>query len=252
MIKKIILKHKPLFTCLILFPIIFLIYGKFSKPVFESSGAVTIFRSKVENPHFINEELRNRWIWIRDGLSVKANILNHNFLKSLVENNEVLKTRLKDFIDGNKTKGDIEDLNILFLENLKKGINIDYTGGDENSYLFKVKDSDKALPKFIINELIKRVKYLFVDQVSETYATSLDNLEKNGPKGEDVESIKRLLKVSMVLEESQKNLKFQITLPPYAPIDPIWPSHKILLLIGLLLGAIVGIFLEYLIKYINE
>lgn len=234
--KKIITQHFILFSTFILVFLIGLIYVFNLKKQYTSTSQVVIFRQKVENPDISSDELSNRWIWIRDGLNQKSALITEELLTSISSRNYKLP-------DKNKDRN----------ETLKKFINIQFTGADENNFIIEVTSPDPYLSFDLNQALFKRLKHLAVDSYEINFNKIIDKLnsKKNELKNKAEESqfyeekIKKM-NFNHIIEQEQRKHSFEITKLPKINLTPN-KSIKVFLLISIcLIGIIFGFFLEFI------
>lgn len=224
----------------ILTGIIFLLIGVFytitATKIYQVDSQVLLLRNKFDSIELGTEESRNRWIWIRDGLN----------LKSLI----VTDIDLNKFLAENKIENEFN------INALKKMIEIQYTGADNNNYIITVKGSDKNFIYKLSNHLFDRIKYLSTEKSQEEFSFILENLKKdsvqvpnNSIEQSNYQAQIRKIILAQSLDRSQRQNAFQIIQAPTLKEDPIWPRSKIIILTMGILGLLTGIFLDMGINY---
>lgn len=180
----------------------------------------------------VQEESRNRWIWLRDGLSLQQNILDESLAKEIQAQLASEKEQVFD------------------LEALRKKVEISYTGADE--FLFKIKVSDinkEAALK--MNELVfQRLKELYLNQPQQVFESSLAAYTQEYPlslRDKSFEVTVAQLKALHAWEQAQRETSFQVLLNPMISQNPIWPKKSALIVVGVLLGLFLGLILDMLL-----
>lgn len=201
-------------------------------PVYQSVSEVLILRTKIETPFKVQEESRNRWIWLRDGLSLQQNILDESLAKEIQAQLDREKEQLFD------------------LEALRKKVEVSYTGADEFLFKIKVSDTDKEAA-LKINELVfQRLKELYLDQPQQVFESSLAAYTKEYPlslRDKSFEATVAQLKALHAWEQAQREASFQVLLNPMISQNPIWPKKSALMVVGVLLGLFLGLCLDMLL-----
>lgn len=228
-------------TALILI-LVGIIYSFTVERVYQADAQALLMRPKIDSQELGTEESKNRWIWIRDGLSLKGLIVSEIDLKIFIETNP----QYKNFQNENFT-------------NLKKMIEIQYTGADDNNYIITVKGTNKDFVINLTKHLFERLKVLATDKTQEDYASIIEKLKRdssqypnNSIELGNYQSQIRKIALAQTIDQAQKQAAFQIIQLPTLKADPIWPRPKLIILVLSILGFITGIIIEMGISYYNS
>ena len=247
------------------------LYGFEASPVYEISGSIGIMRPTLPPVSNFMPETQNRWVWIRDGLSMKDMLLQDSLLSDLIQTSNVLKQRLEVF-SSIYPKMDREDILSNYINELKKAIKIQYTGGDANIFIFTVTDRDPELAKGIVTLLMAHLKNLYEETMFARNDISLNELYlktnelKNEIAYKHAESGNALLEgklraayeagaklyVENILQNVQSKTLFKVIDKPYIPTHPIWPRWDLLIFFAGLCGLLLGVVFYYIATRLNE
>lgn len=117
--KKTIKQNKPIIFSILLMLLMGMLYCLAATPIYQVSGSATIVRSSLPPLVNLTPETRNRWVWVRDGLSMKEVLKQDKSFFDFVKNSEELKKRFKAY-SSNHPFHSSEDLLISFIRTLKK------------------------------------------------------------------------------------------------------------------------------------
>lgn len=201
-----------------------------TRPVYQSVSEILILRSKQETPYKVLEESRNRWIWLRDGLSLQQNILDENFAKKVFADPKLKESEL-----GHLLK-------------LREKVKIEYTGADEFLFRIKVADSSKELALTLNQHAFERIEQLFLEEPVQVFEKSLEAFKAAYQASQRDEEYQRKLTELTALhawEQVQRESAFQIILRPMLLEQPIWPKKGAMLVIGFVFGLLIGLILDY-------
>lgn len=224
-------KFKFSFAGIIFALLVSFVYIGNTTAIFESKSEVLILRTKLETPFKVQEESRNRWIWLRDGLSLQQNILD-----------ESLALKIQDQVEPQK--GQAFDLAAL-----RKKVEVSYTGADEFLFKIKVADANKEAALKINQLVFDRLKELYLDQPQQIFEDSLAAYTEEYPQNmrdKSFEATIAQLKALHAWEQSQRQASFQVLLNPMISQEPIWPKKSALMVVGFLLGLLLGLSLDML------
>jgi len=144
----------------ILFQIAGGIYYLNGTKVFQVSASCLLFRqTEQESDKYPRPISKNRWIWIRDGLTIKEAILSDKFLLENIISLKEYHRRFNSKKHNNSTIP-LEDRKLNYIKQIKNSIDIVYSGGDSNRYSIRVKDSDPAVAKKTTKLILDRIKEL--------------------------------------------------------------------------------------------
>jgi len=230
-----------------------------AKPVYETVASVVIYRNRVENPNSVSEEAKNRWVWVRDGLTITEGLLPDDYLEEVVSKLPELQKRYDRYKTRLLTRHTLEtpdDEMPVFLQRIRQQIKIDYTGGDSNTFVFTVKDRSQPVARYLAESIIARLKAVWIDELRNAYTEALaliaTDAAKAGPESSSMVSRSYLrntyngLLVQSRLNQATAEKNFQIVRRPSYPVAPIWPKPMLILLVGTVSGLVLGLFLSYL------
>lgn len=223
------IKYKFTVSGILLGLLIALGYIKVTPHVFESLSEVLILRANMETPFKVQEESRNRWIWLRDGLALQKNVMDEKLLQAVLEEIE-------------QEPG--EKLN---LKGLRKKASIEFTGADEFLFKINVRDTSKENALKINQLIFHRLKDLYLVRPVEVFNSSLTAFSEHYPKqGRDntVASNINQLKALHGWEQAQREASFQVILSPQVSPEIIWPKKTAVAILGVLLGLFIGVSVD--------
>ena len=238
-------------------------YSLLTKPVYEAVTSVVLYRDRIENPNSVSEEGKNRWDWVRDGLTLTEGLLSDDALMAMVRVQPLLETRYEAFKAKLVKRHHLEsapenqDMALpMFLQKLRNHIRIEYTGGDSNTFTFHVKDESAEVAKSLSQAMIERLKQVWVTSLRQSYSEVLAALgEEEGKAGIESTSLKsraylrnsyNSILVASKLNEVMAERNFQVIKRPSLPVAPIWPRLCLLLVVGAVGGILAGLFVTYL------
>ncbi len=230
-----------------------------AKPVYETTASVVLYRDRIENPNAVSEEGKNRWVWVRDGLTLTEGLMSDETLEALVAKQPKLQDRYDNF-KAHQLKRHVlrhsDDEMPVFLNRLRNQIKIEYTGGDSNTFIFTVNDRSPEISQYIAQAIIERLRKLWVIDLDDAYASALSaisqEINKAGPEATSLASRSYLrntyngLLVESRLSAVMAEKTFQIVRRPAFPVSPVWPRSNLLLTLGAGVGLLVGFFLMLL------
>lgn len=241
--KKKIKLHFVLFSIVGLSILLSTIYNTIAPDIFLSKSHVVIFRPRIENPDVGSDESRNRWIWIRDGLSMKSALVTDTMLKNIIISNPYVANLTKSHPNEQFT-----------LNYLKSLINIQFTGADENNFIVDVK-APNALLAYELNSLIfERMRYLAIDAEQLNFNAILNELQKKQIELKaDPDSyifyrdkIKKMV-FNHLIEQKQRESSFEILTRPSLNKNPIIPNKKFIIIFSTFIGIVLGLFCEFIL-----
>lgn len=236
-------KHKIwfLFPLLCLFGVI--LYIASTPTIYLAKSQVALFRMKIENPEFASDEGRNRWIWVRDGLNIQSSVLSNEDLLRFIQTSSRVASATKHLPNDSSKVGFVRGL-----------VSVQFTGADENNYIIDVKSSDPELALELNQHLFARIRYLAIEKSASDFKKVYDDLKSRADQlpAKSAESqfyYDRLFKMKFEheLEQSQRELAFQVIQDPHVVDKPIWPKKVPLLLVSIL----IGFFLAYSVSFLK-
>lgn len=145
-----------------------ILIGSFIPEEFTSDAKIVIRRHRLPET---SEETKNRWVWVRDGLSISEEILADEFLREVVVKNAVLNKR---YGLSNNTTTNIDQA----ISDIRQQYKISYTGGDANAFEIQTRDTDKSVAKSLAILAIERIEYLYVQEVGQLYEKALQTVSR--------------------------------------------------------------------------
>jgi capsular polysaccharide biosynthesis protein len=226
-----------------------LFYSFTTTKIYTSKSQTALFRLKIEAPDINSEESRNRWIWIRDGLNLKSALVTDKMLENITITNPTAKEQLKKYPDKQ-----------LMMEYLRSLINIQFTGADENNFIVEVKAPDPLLAFELNSNVFDRIKYLAIDADRENFNSVMVELKKKQSElktepqtNEFYDDKIRKLIFTQTIDQKQRENAFKIISYPTVNKYPVWPAHKLIIIISVFMGLIFGIAVDYIINfYLSE
>jgi hypothetical protein len=203
--------------------------------IYQSQARVAITRLALEHPEKVNEESRNRWVWVRDGLSMQSLIVDDQLVESFRET-----IKLTDGPEGR--------------EEFLRMIRIDFTGADEFNLKFTVKGQSASVARDIAQALVERVQYLAIERFEETYQqvreALVNELHSSIDKGKTSYFEDRIRELDFFhrLEQTQRSGGVIVVQAPLLDEREIWPNKKAILALSLGIGLVSGIGLGLLRK----
>lgn len=218
-------------------------------PIYQGRAQALMVRIKIEPSSKTIEESRNRWIWIRDGLGIKANLLADetfdNFVKSYSTSIDFKSIKLPT----STLSRDMVPESQLLREELRKMVKVDFTGADDFRFLITVKSVSPQITLRLTEFLFERLELLLVQnyqvqfiEALKSYADVIEPFLKNQSLKDQV--IK--MRAEHAFEQAQRKNSFQILNKPTISPNPIWPRKKIITLFGLFVGCMVGLAIDYI------
>lgn len=243
--KQFFVKHKMTALTTLAFVLLALIYSLVTPKVYQSSSRAVVFRMKLESPDGATEESRNRWIWVRDGLSISSALVSDETLKKFIQESPTAKTAVEGKSAGSQ------------LNYLRSLVKIQYTGGDENNYIIEVKSSNQELALELNKYVFNNLRFLVTQKDQQDYEALLTKVQAEAASanaGEKAYFQDKLVKLKFehVVNQAQKENLFQTISEPAVSDRPVWPKPLALLVVALLGGLVIGYLLEYLVFYFKS
>ncbi|MFN8370941.1 MAG: hypothetical protein U0T83_10005 [Bacteriovoracaceae bacterium] len=240
--------HYIAFSVMLFSIIIGFIFSMATTKIYLSKSHVGLFRQNLEDPDGNNEEARNRWVWIRDGLNLQSALVTDAILVDFISKNTAAKEYQEQFPGKN--------LSVAYLKSL---IKIDYTGADENNYIIEVKAPTPKLA-YELNDLIfDRLKYLAIESNRINFEAVMAKLNAAAEKVKDnsdsyhfyQNKIEKMV-FNFTVNQTQRERGFSVVTNPSLPTEPIWPKTGLILLVTAVVGLIIGCFIEFLLFYFKK
>ncbi len=240
--------HKPALLVVLITFLGGLIFSLVTPKIYLSKSHVGLFRQNLEDPDGNNEEARNRWVWIRDGLNLQSSLVTDEVLLDFINKSE----SAKEFNQQNPHK----PLSLAYLKSL---IKIDYTGADENNYIIEVKASNPKLAYELNNTIFDRLKFLAIDSnrlnfeavIAKLNATA-DKVKDNADSYHFYQNKIEKMTFNFTINQTQRERGFSVVTKPSMSEDPIWPKTYLIIVVAVAIGLILGTFLEFLLFYYKK
>lgn len=241
-------------TCTLAAALLSLIYSLTAIPQFQAQAQVTIRRATVEMPNLSNDSTKNRWIWIKDGLTTKRLLLADEFFARLARDTPHLAP-------GQHPAAAPENLRKL----LSPYIHIDYTGGDSDTYLLQVTAPQAQLAQDLAQALVAQLKRVAISQplatqqkVIAALTQSRDNLTKQiirinyrrqaklpptddlSAEWRDTNNLLRQLNLYYQVAAAEADARFVVVVAPQLPSQAVWPQPLLLALVAAGAGGFLG------------
>jgi uncharacterized protein involved in exopolysaccharide biosynthesis len=241
--KKISTKTVVILSC-VLFGAAGLAYTLLAPKIYSSKSHIAIFRLKIENPDYNSYESSNRWIWVRDGLTLKSAIVTDAVVEKIALTDETAAQMVKNFPNQH-----------LFYEHIKNFINIQFTGADENNFLVEVKAPTAKLAYALNSIVFDRIKYLATSADQQHFEELITEIRRKQQeiKSDSVayafyEDKLRKMTFNHLVEQKQKESAIEVISYPTMNDQPIWPRSKLIIIVFLVLGAVFGFFADFVLK----
>lgn len=232
------------------------LYSSLVRPSYEASGTALIKRTALDYPGGAGEEAKNRWVWVRDGLALKAELTADERLRDIIANIPELAARRTAFaasgISRQTKVASLGDADLLFAQELRRQLTVIYTGGDENIYEVRARDQDPDVARALAAALLSEVGKMTEGQGATAAQSALQALaekarvarEEGASQGDFVEESRSLLAeyydhftAKADLQAATDKDRFRILSHPVAAVQ-VWPRP----LASGLVAAAFGIF----------
>lgn len=210
------------------------IYSIYTPHIYQATSIASLSRKSIENPEYGLPELRNRWVWMRDGLNYKNILEADSTAQAILEQTNKLRSLGK------------ANLKTITLKDLKSGINIDFSGPDDNLYTIKTKFKNPKTTLYINNALLNKLQIIIQNQQLENYQNVIDSLSEKSESAIDqkekeyINNIIYKLKVTKVTVKTLSNKLFQIIQSPTNSIIKAWPKVPFIIISFTIMGLTLG------------
>lgn len=147
-----------------------LLHAGLATPVYEVGGTILVKRTSLDYPGGAGEEAKNRWVWVRDGLALKAELTSDARLRDIVATIPALAARRTAFVDAYLKKhahvapADATEIELIYAQELRRALAISYTGGDENIFEVRARDNDPTVARALTAALLSEIGDMTRDQ----------------------------------------------------------------------------------------
>lgn len=155
------------------------IYLSFAAKQFRTSATIIVQRPRVENPVVNSEEIKNRWVWLRDGYAAKEDALSDSFFAEARRPDSELHTLWEEFRKDKLAAGASEDdLVSLFAEAHKRvALEVDFTGGDVNTFVVTARHSNPQYALQLVKAALARIRSFYVHSARDEYHRTLQSIQ---------------------------------------------------------------------------
>lgn len=203
----------------------------------EAMIQVMVKRSQLERANGASEDSKNRWVWVRDGLELKHHFISDDVLKRVIASAKIANTPS--------------------LARFRKSVNVHYSGGDDNLYTIRVKDSSAKQAVDLANAFIKEFAPLVVDTKINALTKSIRTIETETFSAND-EAAK--VRRSEILEILRGDLAFakaeienRIVIVSHAhEAKKIWPKPVFIYAASALLTMFFGSLIAVALRLIRS
>ncbi len=210
-----------------------------SEAKYESTSIIMLKRAQMERSGHSTEESRNRWVWVRDGLELKNELVSEGVLRKVLE---IVATK-------SPTKQIATDA-----PHLRKQIEVHYSGGDDNLFTIRVQHSDPALVQAMADAYLEIFPNLAIERRRLALESSLSAMEKSltdstlsadqlSRKVEIIETIKG----DITLAKAERDQRI-VVIQSATPAVRIWPQPIFILVAFACLGLFVAAFIAVILK----
>lgn len=243
--------YKIPFVVTFIFVIMGIIYAFKCSPVYEVTSVSTISRKTIENPDYPLPEVRNRWVWLRDGLTLKNNLMAEQLIWRIVINNKILSKEFSLKVEFEKLSSEDH----AKINDIKKNFNVDYSGPDDNIYTIKVKHQLKDIALEINKSLIVELSNLVLHKMALTYKEIILQLKqkkitaKNTSHINYITNLVHKLEASQIVERTLSKQRFKLIQSPQNSIKKVWPKIPFLILAFTILGLTTGFIFKFIFDF---
>ncbi len=202
-----------------------------SEAKYESTSIIMLKRAQMERSGHSTEESRNRWVWVRDGLELKNELVSESVLKKVLE---IVAAKTP-------TKGLTTDA-----PHLRKQIEVHYSGGDDNLFTIRVQHADPALVQVIADAYLE----VFPNLAIERRMLALESLSDSSLSAEQISrkvDIIETIKSDITLAKAERDQRI-VVIQSATPAVRIWPKPIFILVAFACFGLFVAAFIAVILK----
>jgi len=210
-----------------------------SEAKYESVSIIMLKRAQMERAGHSTEDSRNRWVWVRDGLELKNELISEDVLKNILE------------IVAEKSTS---NLKLPETSHLRKTVEIHYSGGDDNLFTIRVQHTDPEFTRSVANAYLEVFPNLAIERRMTALENSLQTMEKEllskdlnqdqlSRKIEIIETIKS----DITLAKAERDQRI-VVIQNATPSVRIWPRPLFILVafgcFGVFIGASIATYMK--------
>lgn len=210
-----------------------------SEATFESTSIIMLKRSQMERSGHSTQDIGNRWVWVRDGLELKNELVSEGVLKQVLEKVAVKAPSIQPAPE---------------LSKIRKQVEVHYSGGDDNLFTIRVQQSDSSLAQTMAQAYLEVFPNLAIERRMQALESSLSTMERSlsdidlnteqlSRKIEIIETIKS----DITLAKSERDQRI-VVIQSASPAVRIWPKPLFILVafsfFGVFFAAMITVFLK--------
>jgi uncharacterized protein involved in exopolysaccharide biosynthesis len=214
-----------------------------SEERYESTGIIMLKRAQMERSGHSTEDSRNRWVWVRDGLELKNELLSEEVLKRVAALAEKKSLPIQSPID---------------IAKLRKQVEVHYSGGDDNLFTIRLRHLVPATAKEIVEAYLEVFPTLAIERRLTALESSLESMEKSlldkhlspdqhSRKVEIIETIKS----DVTFAKAERDQRIVIIQSASAPVI-VWPKPIFIFVafgcFGVFFAALITAYLKKMKK----
>jgi uncharacterized protein involved in exopolysaccharide biosynthesis len=236
-------------------------YAKLTPNLYDVTADVLLRRSQVEPIEGAGEAAKNRWVWVRDGLALKEELTSDETLAAVLKDVPELAARQAAFAEKAKL-GDLDaaDQEVLYLESLRRQINVVFNGADESVFSLTLRDRDPRLARQVVKALIGQLKRLAVDEAAAARREAVQALGQKAlagdvglgskfvatvaGRGKDrLDDYRIFLAARDELYKTEDDSRVRVLRHP-VKAELAWPKVPFLMIAGAILGAALALLID--------
>ena len=227
------------FACLLVAITAALVTITNSDAKFESTSIIMLKRAQMERSGHSTQDTGNRWVWVRDGLELKNELVSEVVLKKVIA---IIVTKNQS------------SQSALEVSQLRKQVEVHYSGGDDNLFTIRVQQNDPELAKAMAEAYLEIFPSLAIERRMQALESSLATMERSlSEKGLSAEQQSRkidiieTIKSDITLAKSERDQRIVI-IQSASPAVRIWPQPLFILVafgcFGVFFAAVITVFLK--------
>jgi uncharacterized protein involved in exopolysaccharide biosynthesis len=201
---------------------------------FESTAQVLLKRAQLERAGGASEESKNRWVWVRDGMELKHHLVSEGVLAGVVQQIAVKGLRADPAM-------------------LRKSLTVHYSGGDDNLFTIRVRDTDAARSIAVVDALLSAFPAIATGERQTALTASIRALESAGSAGESESAKARRAEIIETLKSdlafaNAENANRIVIIERPTSAKKIWPRPLFIYtaagVIALFLACLIAVVLR--------
>ena len=210
-----------------------------SEAKYESTSIIMLKRAQMERAGHSTEDTRNRWVWVRDGLELKNELVSEGVLKKVLE---IVATKSPEV----QVATDVT--------HLRKQVEVHYSGGDDNLFTIRVQQSNAAVAQAMAGAYLEVFPGLAIERRMLALESSLLSLEKDlSSKELSADQISRkveiieTIKSDITLAKAERDQRI-VVIQSASSAARIWPQPLFIIVafgcFGVFFAAVIAVFLK--------